>query len=557
MSVVASIPAPCGVETAAPPPVAPFPESLENLRFERCLDRSACGELWQVADDAGTFLAWLLQPGQPSELWNDFYRVQNLKQPGLAPLQVIAEAGNRPVLFYPFPPLTLLDRFNHLRKRALPGVPRDELLGYFHKLAALLDELHGQRHFHLALHPRWIFLSKDPDDNLSQEAEPLLAGLGFAQHAWLPTGRALPPAHGRYTAPELALNLVGPRCDQYSLALIYAEMQSGVFPLKPGARDKRSFNNPRETPFDFTCLGSGEARVLAQALDPEPARRFGSCRELVQALDDTLSPQTSLVDALELPPAHGSRTGQRFPGARSLDRFVADLVRLAVPGLAWDADRRIRYRLEPGGHLEHQVLLEAKTPDVSAGLRAFCRQWGAPFDAGRDGAVLLTLVTSSSFWQRLVGRRVGLQVEVLWERFPVSGASQGELRVLLRTFGCNGAEARRLLESKGPAVLDSLREHLHARAEQRAQVRVPFHRPVQVQPVVDSLHVGEPIDCVGKDISPGGIGFFLPSSVQAAQVVIRVEDAQLGEPAAGLAQIVRRQACGEGWFEVGARFGPG
>jgi hypothetical protein len=79
-----------------------------------------------------------------------------------------------------------------------------------------------------------------------------------------------------------------------------------------------------------------------------------------------------------------------------------------------------------------------------------------------------------------------------------------------------------------------------------------WHHLLRVCPLGEDGSPGEPIDCQGKDISLGGIGFYLPGDLPGANVLLHLPKTEQTPEAAVQARIVRAQPCGDGWFEVGA-----
>jgi hypothetical protein len=164
--------------------------------------------------------------------------------------------------------------------------------------------------------------------------------------------------------------------------------------------------------------------------------------------------------------------------------------------------------------------------------------------------------TSPTFWERLTGRQVGLAIEVRATPPARPGQKLSEVAVLIRPFGCGRARAVRLLEETGPVLLQSLRAHLLAQPEQRAQERLRWNARLRVHPVAAGLRAADGIDCLGKDISARGIGFFLPRPLAATHVYVNHPDLPQLANLAALAKVVGGQHCPDGWYEVGALFAP-
>src|SRR5205823_1070272 len=138
---------------------------------------------------------------------------------------------------------------------------------------------------HLGLNPR----------NLLVQGDRLwIANFGLVPLVWLPTGQIAGPLNARYAAPELFDRGDAPAADQYSLALIYTEMLSGVHPRpqRPGSGlVRRPGSNARGAPgarpqrIDLDLLPPADRDVVARGLDAAPDRRYPNCQALVDALD--------------------------------------------------------------------------------------------------------------------------------------------------------------------------------------------------------------------------------------------------------------------------------
>src|SRR5262249_19255777 len=118
---------------------------------------------------------------------------------------------------------SLWDRFKECRAGGLPGIPRDELLGYLGEAAEALDLMNGQYQLqHLDIKPQNLFLVhqhvKVADFGLVKDLEGKQAAL---------TG-GVPPVSA---APETFQGWVSRFCDQYSLAIVYQELLTGQRPF--------------------------------------------------------------------------------------------------------------------------------------------------------------------------------------------------------------------------------------------------------------------------------------------------------------------------------------
>jgi PilZ domain len=228
------------------------------------------------------------------------------------------------------------------------------------------------------------------------------------------------------------------------------------------------------------------------------------------------------------------------------------LVALAAGPTQIKEFNKIRFNLEPGRQLEHHCFVRDFPGAAWLKLDGFRQHWHAGQVRQENNLLILSVHTQPTFWQRLAGRNVGLEIEVHLTGNP--GERCSEVTVVIRPFGCGRRQAARLLEDMGPIVLDSLRTHLLAHPDQRSSERLHYSQPLRVCPVLGGIELGDPIDCVSKDISTTGIGFLLPQALAVPQIYINLPEVPQFASIAGLAQVVRKQPRGDGWFEIGAAF---
>ncbi len=235
----------------------------------------------------------------------------------------------------------------------------------------------------------------------------------------------------------------------------------------------------------------------------------------------------------------------------TLDQFVHELVKLVAGNAPPPSELAVRFTLEPGRHLQTPKFL-AGMPNQLPQFDDFCRQWHAKTIRREDRLTILAINAAPSVWQWLAGRRLGLEVRL--EFLPVAwGNQRAQVAVAVKPFGCDGERALRLLMELGPKLLQSVRTHLDGQPDQRGLERLTFREHLRVCPVVNGTS-SEPLDCITKDISAGGIGFFLPVELPASQVYVSLPEVEKISAYAALAQVVRKQPAHEGWYEIGAAF---
>ena len=530
--------------------------TLEGYTFLTCLDRSPLGEIWKTrGPDQRIRIAYYLRAGDGAD-FGCLDRLREFGHPDIPGYEIVESDPSRTVLLTDGYEQTLQDRFRQCWSHGQTGIPRHELLAYLRCAADALDAAHQACAFqHLGLSPRMLLLE---DDRLR------VGGFGLVHLLWLPTGRSVTELNPRYSAPELERGHVSRRCDQYSLALIFVEMLTGVHPTEGPVRRRQN----RSGKLDLNLLSSPDQAVIGRALEQRPSQRFATCGDLVKALED--APVAPLVDRDKLPAslpavipvANGAlhTAPARGLSSATLNQFIMELVALAAGKSQVAQSEAIRYRLEPGQSLEHRCAVQIFPGAMALKLEGFQQQWKAQGAQTQPGNYCFTLNLPPDFWQRLTGQRLGLEIEIQLLPGQRSGSRWSEVAVVIRPFGCNRAQATRLLTEMGPEILESVRDYLQAGPEQRGQDRLAIHQPLRVSPVLPDMQLAEPIECIAKDISTRGIGFFLPHAPSTPQVYVNIPGLPQFSSVAGLAQIVRGQPRGDGWYEVGAYFagdGPG
>jgi serine/threonine protein kinase len=513
-----------------------------EYRFLKCLERGPLGETWRVRTvDDKKRLAQFLPPGDHDAAIERLQFIHAHKC--LVPFTVARRNDDQPFLVTQIYPRTLADRFDECWRQGLPGIPRPELCAYLRRLGEALDALYLKfRMQHLALQPKNLLL---------HEGRLLIAGFGWAEFFWAPTQQPYSLLNPRYAAPELYHNRVHGHSDQYSFALIYTEMATGVHPLR-AHRD----NFPGNGKLDLALLSHGERAIIARALSPNPAERFLSLPSLVRALEEAGAARANSKDAGPLSPIISYVPGQAPESASvaqgSLDHFISDLVLLATGPAQVREFNKIRYRLEPGRQLGHRFAVQHFPGAAGLKLDGFRQQWHADLLRQEDGLLIFSVHTAPSFWHALIGQPVGLEIQVRLAAPP--GGRRSEVNVVIRPFGCGRKNAIQLLEEMGPRVLESLRSYLLAHPEQRSNERLLCSHPLRICPVVGGIELADPIDCFAKDVSIDGIGFYLPKSIPTPQVYVNTPGVPELAAVAGLAQVVRKKPCGDGWYEIGASF---
>lgn len=206
-------------------------------------------------------------------------KIKSVRHPFLLSLERIEIIEGRLIVVSELADGSLRDRFQECVEQGMPGIPRDELLGYLSDAADALDYI-SDRHdlAHLDIKPENLLLVaghvKVADFGLvkslgKQTQESLVGGM-------TPT----------YAAPEVFRGVPTKKSDQYSLAILYQEMLTGALPFAGANAAELTLQHMKEDP-ELRYLCEADRFVVARALAKDASHRYDSAREFVKALQST------------------------------------------------------------------------------------------------------------------------------------------------------------------------------------------------------------------------------------------------------------------------------
>ena len=540
--------------TRTEPPVPA--DVLPNFRFLECLGNSPLVDMWKVQTPDGRSRLLKILYGfsfpDAKRVQEVVQRLRSLQHPCLVETEIVHTEPGRLFVVTDLVQETLRDRFSQCQARKMPGIMRGELVDYLRAAAEVLDYLYQQHSVqHLSLNPRNLVLNND----WLQINE-----FGLAQLLWLPAGQAVAQRNARYAPPELFDKVASRSVDQYSLAIIYAEMLTGVHPFRSGS----GYHSPKQARFrgqpDLERLPEQDRSIIARALDPDPTKRWPSCTAMVLALEGTneevleqLQEKQDHFDAfLKAPrPKHAPVPPEAVP--EDLNKIIADIIGHAA-GSRPASEPDLPVFEEAGDVVHHKFLVGLPLGSARMKLENFCQQWYGEFKGDDERGCLIHINMPSNFWQQWIGRQSGLEILVKLARVQPMSPTPIEVRVQIRAFRCNKKRASILLEGMAPPLLESLRKILLVNSEKRTQDRILWPHALKVIPMHPSGSREEPIECRGKDISFSGIGFYLPHELDTSDVLIELPNSIHPPVLSVPATLVRARPTTDGWYEVGALF---
>jgi serine/threonine protein kinase len=260
-------------------------EPIPGYKLIERLGGGGFGEVWKCEAPGGLHKAIKFVFGDLGAASEDAHRaeqelkalsrVKTVRHPYVLSLERYDIIDGQLIIIMELADRNLWDRFKECRARGLPGIPREELLGYVEETAEALDLMNGEYQLqHLDIKPQNLFLVhqhvKVADFGLVKDLEGMQASV---------TGGVTPV----YAAPETFDGWVSRYCDQYSLAIVYQELLTGQRPFA-GNNIRQLILQHLQAPPNVVPLPPSDRAAIARALSKTPNERFPTCRALVEAL---------------------------------------------------------------------------------------------------------------------------------------------------------------------------------------------------------------------------------------------------------------------------------
>jgi len=480
--------------------------------------------------------------------------LKTLRHPRLVPIEEIQLDGGRVLVINNVPDSTLADRYRQVVAQGHPGIEHKEMLQYLSLIVEGLDYLFKTANlFHLYLNPV----------SLCYFGGSLrLADYSIAQLAWLPAGQRLDPQGLRYAAPEVFDGRYHPNSDQYSLALIYAEMMSGRLPFR-GNTIKLWREMRRDTTPDLKLLPSHEQDMLRRALQFEPARRYPSTNDFLESLVQSHARATILPSSAGKPkdPRSGGQavllTGQPVPVVpqEEVEAVLRRLLQVVAARTIYNSDQGIRFQVEPDGTVVHRCAAWVPGGLALNKLDGFVTEWKATLASVSDDrrTYVYHLPAQQSFWRTMLGLKQNyIEIEVKLDPPKQAHVKQTEVEVRIRYSDAKPGAERERLEVVAPALIYSLRTYLLAKSEARYSERYRYDSTVFLYPIYVGS-IGEPIACRTRDICANGVGIITDESLSTPDCIVQMQTDEFGTLILP-GRIIRDNPLSGGRYDLGIRF---
>lgn len=304
-------------------------EPIAGYQLLERLGTGGYGEVWKSTAPGGLTKAIKLvyghmQDARAEQELKALSRIRDVRHPFLLSLERFEIVEGQLVIVTELADMSLGDRYAASRQAGQRGIPRDELLVYMRDAADALDymsEQFGLQH-----------LDIKPQNLLLVGGRIKVADFGLVKNLQGTSATATGGVTPIYASPEAFDGRVSKYSDQYSLAIVYQEMLTGIRPF-PGTTPLQLAMQHTSSPPLLDPLPPQDRAIVARALAKIPDQRFATCREMVAQLlapvsktvtpaepaprvaaevetrrsTDPMSRKTTVAPGLRLPPKAGPR----------------------------------------------------------------------------------------------------------------------------------------------------------------------------------------------------------------------------------------------------------
>lgn len=238
------------------------------------------GEVWRAVGPGGFLKAVKILYGvatgpQAETELKSLKLMRDLRHPFLLNVERIELVDDRLIVVTELADHSLEQRFQEVVRGGGRGIPRDELLGYLRDAADALDfmsEHHGLQH-----------LDIKPENLLIQGRHTKVGDFGLTKSVGTTRLSLVSGFTPLYAPPELFDGRASRNSDQYSLAIVFQTMLTGVPPFNGRTAAQLTSQHLRSAP-DLSPLAPGDRAVVARAMSKNPQTRFDGCRQFIDEL---------------------------------------------------------------------------------------------------------------------------------------------------------------------------------------------------------------------------------------------------------------------------------
>jgi serine/threonine-protein kinase len=261
-------------------------EPSPGYRLRRVRGRGGFAEVWEADSPDGQPVALKFMPssnaGSTAKELRSIQSFLSLNHPHLVKMNAVWSVPGYIVINMELAEATLLDLMYVYHNDLCQQIDPPLLCLYMWQVSEALDFLNARQHMrdgrkigiqHGDVKPNNILL-------LGESAK--LTDHGLATPTYGPNTPCSRQGTREYAAPEVFLGYLSNTSDQFSLAVTYYVLRTGIFPYPPPPSPvTKGYVRPAP---DLSGVTEAEQSPLLRALAPVPQDRFATCRDLMSAL---------------------------------------------------------------------------------------------------------------------------------------------------------------------------------------------------------------------------------------------------------------------------------
>ena len=255
-------------------------EPIPGYIVKEMIGSGGYGDVWKAYAPGGLLKAIKIVHGEANakravQELRSINRIKDVRHPFLISIERIEIVGGNVVIVTELADQNLKQLFNHRVAQGHPGIEREELIKYLGDSAEALDYIYDN----YALQ----HLDVKPENLLLVGNRVKVADFGLVKHLYDRSASRIEGLTPIYAPPELFEGQPHRHSDQYSLAIVYQQMLTGETPFDGTTAARLAAQHLKQPP-TLTLLPKRDQPIIARALSKDPDKRFGGCREFVEAL---------------------------------------------------------------------------------------------------------------------------------------------------------------------------------------------------------------------------------------------------------------------------------
>jgi serine/threonine protein kinase, bacterial len=268
-------------------------EPIPGLKLVQLRGRGGFAVVWEAVDRKGARTAVKFMASRNSSSSSKETRIiqaiQKLYHRNLLRVDNVWSIPDYIVVAMELADGSLLDLLDVWHAEYRAHLPATLIVGYLKQVASALDFLNAHTHTFEGRTVGFQHCDVKPSNLLLVGETVKLADFGLCTAVAAPHNN---PGRGGtldFAAPEVHRGSLSDTSDQYSLAVCYYYLRTGMFAFAtPPAGFQREYSYTRPAP-DLSGVSRGERFVLERALELEPSVRWSSCVALMTALEEAVN----------------------------------------------------------------------------------------------------------------------------------------------------------------------------------------------------------------------------------------------------------------------------